>query len=917
MHPDCMDMDAYFNIHNGADITNLDSLQQLRSASSQFWIENCPQLKDITGLRNMKTFNQLRIVKCDALTSLHGLEQVRHISSLEIANNAALANLTSFDSLESVGSIAISDNPALVGPGHFPHLKTVDSNLSFTRNDALSSFDGAFPLVEYLPQLTVDSCANFVRFSGLDHLRTVNHLQIWRNHKLQNFDGLDSLRCIRVLFSAQDMSSLRSFEGMPSLDSVQNLTVRRNANLESLPGLPKNGCVNGQLTVQDCPRLKSFEGMEGSVRKLHNLRVSGCDSLRDLRGLDSLRFMFNPPPNSLSGAFSIYKNALLESLYGLGNLDSSALGLGVWDCPNFQTFEGLQSLRFLNQLAVHGCPRLKNMQGLEALRFLPNGYFVYENDSLETLDGIGPVIGGGNSLVSVHDNPRLSKCDQLGICNMTRSHLERALEVPFSGAPTFANNLPGCNHYAEVLDSCAQGFSGFSGRIFMDAECDTLPGGTIVNLPHQIVRRASDGVPVAATNIAGTYFAYAPPGEDLTLKPTPIVRYHVAPDSHLLAATALPSEHLDLNFQFCPDFHFNDLQATLTPWRPPVPGFAHRYRACIENRGTKIYDGFLTLDLSSQFDNYLNVIDLNGGLEILPNVVTWKITDLPQFKTKCFTVKVELAPGAPIGEVLPAKLLAEADPLEPADIDLSNNQVEWSQRIVASYDPNDKTVLPEAINLEVQPDNHRLQYVVRFQNTGTAPATFIEVLDTLEAGLDIRTFELRSTSHNCRMSFPADSVVKWRFDNINLPDSTSNEAASHGFIHFTINTIPGIQPDDTIKNRVGIYFDFNPVVLTNFANTVFYLPVSTAEAAQKPGFRIFPNPVSGENDLNVALGEDFTGEIKFEILSLDGRVLDLFFREKTEAQISEVLEIPAIAAGPFLVRISHSKGSAVQLVLKL
>lgn len=847
MYPDCVDLDAYFYIKGGADITNLDSLQQLRSSSNRFWIENCPNLTDISGLRNIKTFNDFRISGCASLTSLRGLEQVRHFDGLNIGGNAALPDLISFDSLESVGGIAISGNPALAGLGHFPRLKSVSSHFSFIQNNALQSIAGAFPVLEHLPQLTVDSCANFTSFSGLDRLRTMNTFQVWRNHKLQNFNGLDSLRNVWGSLVAQDLSSLQSLEGMPNLQSVRDLTVRRNANLEALPGLPKNGCVNAQFTVQDCPRLKSFEGMEGCVRSLYNLRVSNCDSLRNLRGLDSLRFLADPPAgSSSSGAFSFYDNALLENLEGLESLDSSALGLGVWDCPNFQSFEGLKNLRFLGQLAVYGCPRLKNLHGLEALRFLTDGFFVYENDSLETLDGIGPVVGASNGYVSVHGNPRLSKCDQVGVCNLTRAHLEQALSIPAYLLPRFEDNLPGCNHYTEVLDSCAQNFSGFSGRVFMDAECDTLPGGTIVNLPHQIIRRA-DGTPVAATNNAGVYLGYAQPGADLTLKPTPIARYHVAPDSHFVAAAALPSEYLGLNFKFCPDFDFNDLRATLAHYRPPVPGFQHRYRACVENRGTKIYDANLTLDLSSQFDNYLTIKDLNGGQQIAPNVVAWSITDLQQFKARCFVVRVELSPGAPIGEILPAKLLAEADPLGPADIDPANNLAEWPQRIVASYDPNDKTVLPEEVNLETNPgEEHLLTYTVRFQNTGTFPASFIEIVDTLPENLDIRSIEMRAWSHNCRMIFPDSNVVKWRFDNINLPDSASNEAASHGYVQFSVRTKPPIWAGSVVENRVGIYFDFNSVVLTNFAKTRFYLTVAAPEAVSAGRLRVFPNPAAGQ-----------------------------------------------------------------------
>jgi len=79
---------------------------------------------------------------------------------------------------------------------------------------------------------------------------------------------------------------------------------------------------------------------------------------------------------------------------------------------------------------------------------------------------------------------------------------------------------------------------------------------------------------------------------------------------------------------------------------------------------------------------------------------------------------------------------------------------------------------------------------------------------------------------------------------------------------------------------------------------------------------IFPNPVSGGSDLKIRLGERFSGEIKIEFLRLDGRVLRAFFREKNGLDIVEILEIPEMAAGAFILRVSDARGSAARLVLK-
>jgi len=58
-------------------------------------------------------------------------------------------------------------------------------------------------------------------------------------------------------------------------------------------------------------------------------------------------------------------------------------------------------------------------------------------------------------------------------------------------------------------------------------------------------------------------------------------------------------------------------------------------------------------------------------------------------------------------------------------------------------------------------------------------------------------------------------VIKFRFDNINLPDSTTDEENSHGYVIFEIDPLPNVPVGSEIKNSTSIYFDFNEPVKTN------------------------------------------------------------------------------------------------------
>jgi len=133
-----------------------------------------------------------------------------------------------------------------------------------------------------------------------------------------------------------------------------------------------------------------------------------------------------------------------------------------------------------------------------------------------------------------------------------------------------------------------------------------------------------------------------------------------------------------------------------------------------------------------------------------------------------------------------------------------------------SYDPNDKQVSPAGIGDEhLVPANTQLDYLIRFQNTGTDTAFTVVIVDTLSTHLDAGSIIPGASSHPYTFEYAEDRVVRFTFNNIMLPDSNINEAASNGFVKFKINQQED-NPDDTrIENSAAIYFDFNEPVITN------------------------------------------------------------------------------------------------------
>lgn len=136
--------------------------------------------------------------------------------------------------------------------------------------------------------------------------------------------------------------------------------------------------------------------------------------------------------------------------------------------------------------------------------------------------------------------------------------------------------------------------------------------------------------------------------------------------------------------------------------------------------------------------------------------------------------------------------------------------------VTGSFDPNDKRGFPLGRTEDhfIDP-NQQLQYIVRFQNTGTDTAFNVVILDTLDQDLDALSFRSGPASHAHSHRILGNNVIEWTFPNIMLPDSNVNEPASHGFVSFTIDQMPDLPEGTIINNSVGIYFDFNAPVITN------------------------------------------------------------------------------------------------------
>lgn len=248
------------------------------------------------------------------------------------------------------------------------------------------------------------------------------------------------------------------------------------------------------------------------------------------------------------------------------------------------------------------------------------------------------------------------------------------------------------------------------------------------------------------------------------------------------------------------------------------------------------------------------------------------------------------------------------------DLDTTNNTRLYRRQIINSYDPNDKQVNPVGACAENYVlKNQALTYTLRFQNTGNAEAINIFLLDSISPFLDISTLKILGKSHEPMITeILPGNVLKFSFDDIYLPDSTSNESESHGYVIFEISPQSGLPDGTVIENKAEIYFDFNPAIITNsvsvtlqntipICNTLSIERVNTSRAAL-----VYPNPTSKF----LQISEDFKHIHSVEILGTDGQLL------KRVNIVNNSISVESLPAGIYFIRLQDQEKSLIEKFVK-
>jgi uncharacterized repeat protein (TIGR01451 family) len=266
-------------------------------------------------------------------------------------------------------------------------------------------------------------------------------------------------------------------------------------------------------------------------------------------------------------------------------------------------------------------------------------------------------------------------------------------------------------------------------------------------------------------------------------------------------------------------------------------------------------------------------------------VFRFDLGTLPVGASGSISVNFKVNCDAEIGELLCASAHIYPDTVcIPTASRLADN--DFCLPVVASYDPNDKTAFidgkPE--DSKIAP-NEELEYLIRFQNTGNDTAFNIVIVDTLTTYLDAASVLPGVSSHPYTFELKNGHILRFSFRNILLPDSNTNEVASHGFVKFRVRQNPNNILGNEIKNSAAIYFDFNAPIITNETKLKITIPSRTNDLDNNLAVQIFPVPA--RDKVRVTLSTAYNGPAQWRMFDATGKLMS-----EGLSKISTVIDIP-------------------------
>jgi|GEM_PF-1449673 len=294
-------------------------------------------------------------------------------------------------------------------------------------------------------------------------------------------------------------------------------------------------------------------------------------------------------------------------------------------------------------------------------------------------------------------------------------------------------------------------------------------------------------------------------------------------------------------------------------------------------------------------DNYDFVSTSHTNYTIAGNVITFNLGTLPPAAHGRVDLRLRANSVPRQGDTV-----LQAATIFPVTGDAvpSNNTYSKYETVLSSWDPNQKTSIPEHYLADATAP---IRYIIDFENLGNDTAFYVYILDTLSALLDVSTLKIIGATHKFDLDLDASGsryVLKLRFNDIGLPGRNRTEY-NKGYLIYEIAPKAGLRKGQQIENTAHIFFDYNDPVVTNTTlNELHPNGITSGQAAIR--LNIHPNPVQ-----DVIRVDNLDGmAIRADIYDVTGRKAGSYSLEKGV----NAFDVSAWSAGVYVIKCTAPNG---------